>query len=236
MPYVFNKITIIVIVGIVFITVMTFNEVAKFATKVKARNAVVYSDWIDQQVKTYATQEECQQDTLSICNFSECDFVPIGTSVEEVCGEDFSRGWRSTSVAIPVLYQDLASVELRIAVPSSTGVLTIVPPQGEITYTSESSEGSLVQERKDIAYHDSVLITNKFVLYEFTRLAERSTPQDAVIDTDTTYTLSVHPCALNNDCEFESVSVFCRAPECSREIIDIKNDILRLWGDDIVEE
>jgi len=236
MNYVFNKFTIIVVIGVVFITVMTFNEAAKFVTKVRARNVLVYSAWLDQQGSTYATQEKCQQITSSICNFSECDFVPIGTSVEEVCGDDFSKGWRPTSVTIPEFYQSINEIRLRIETVSSVGILSILPQEDEMTYTSESSGEIVTQKKIAITMQDSLFMTNKFILYEFIRLAEDADESEDIKNDETIYRISIVSDTLQDDNADDTASISCQASTCTREVADIKNAIIRLWGEDLAEE
>lgn len=43
----------------------------------------------------FFTQEECQQETGGDCRFQNCDYIPSGKTMEEVCGKNFKKGWVS---------------------------------------------------------------------------------------------------------------------------------------------
>ncbi|HBY73686.1 MAG TPA: hypothetical protein DEG44_03280 [Candidatus Kerfeldbacteria bacterium] len=41
----------------------------------------------------FVSQEECEQKTGKSCDFQMCDYIPPGKTFEEVCGNDFKKGW-----------------------------------------------------------------------------------------------------------------------------------------------
>lgn len=43
--------------------------------------------------QTWRSQEECEKATSLSCGFLQCDYVPKGKTFEEVCGEEFQKGW-----------------------------------------------------------------------------------------------------------------------------------------------
>lgn len=48
-------------------------------------------------IKTFPTQQECEQTTGKQCDFKTCDFIPKGKTYEEVCGQNFRKGWQSVN-------------------------------------------------------------------------------------------------------------------------------------------
>lgn len=49
----------------------------------------------------YPTQGECERATGKTCSFQQCDYVPLGKTVEEVCGGNFGKGWVPGSQPAP---------------------------------------------------------------------------------------------------------------------------------------
>lgn len=45
----------------------------------------------------YPTREACEQATGRTCQFQQCDYVPSGKTVEEVCGKGLRKGWVPTA-------------------------------------------------------------------------------------------------------------------------------------------
>jgi len=43
--------------------------------------------------QTFRSEQECEEKTGCVCSFVMCDYVPEGKTFEEVCGEDFQKGW-----------------------------------------------------------------------------------------------------------------------------------------------
>ncbi|MBI1301183.1 MAG: hypothetical protein GC137_05925 [Alphaproteobacteria bacterium] len=41
----------------------------------------------------YATREECEQETGSLCSYAMCDYIPKGKTQEEICGDGLKKGW-----------------------------------------------------------------------------------------------------------------------------------------------
>lgn len=41
----------------------------------------------------YPSQEDCEQKTRQKCGYGRCDVIPLGKTVEEVCGKNFHEGW-----------------------------------------------------------------------------------------------------------------------------------------------
>lgn len=50
----------------------------------------------------FATQEECESKTNKVCSVSNCDYVPQGKSIEEVCGKGYKKGWKPTTQNLPI--------------------------------------------------------------------------------------------------------------------------------------
>ena len=50
----------------------------------------------------FAIREECEAKTGKKCSFVMCDYVLPGKTFEEVCGEDFKKGWQPTSESVEV--------------------------------------------------------------------------------------------------------------------------------------
>lgn len=48
------------------------------------------------QTITYTSQEECETAMGGRCSYVTCDVVPEGKTFDEVCGEDFVKGWQLT--------------------------------------------------------------------------------------------------------------------------------------------
>ncbi len=45
--------------------------------------------------KVFSTKEECEEKTeCDECVFVTCDVIPLGKTLEEVCGKDFKAGWQ----------------------------------------------------------------------------------------------------------------------------------------------
>lgn len=64
---------------------------------------------------SYSSKEECEQALDCVCDWVTCDVIPEGKTYEEVCGEDFKKGWQcidsapATSASLPEPGSDPAS-------------------------------------------------------------------------------------------------------------------------------
>ena len=43
----------------------------------------------------FFTEEECQQETGGDCRFQNCDYIPAGKTLDEVCGQNFKKACSS---------------------------------------------------------------------------------------------------------------------------------------------
>ncbi|MEK7583655.1 MAG: hypothetical protein AAB490_00280 [Patescibacteria group bacterium] len=236
MSYIFSKTTVAIIIVVAVIFGLSANEISQFVKQRQAFARISYQNFVENPQDTYASQEVCQHDTGTICIFEACDFIPTGKTYEEVCGKDFKKGWKSTNDSIPDIYQDLLAIRLDIAIASQRGTLEITPRLNEITYASTYGVGEQKTASKKITTNDGTRLINKFILYDFLGLARRI---DQPVATNKRYTITLlaDPERISGDSQGSStISLTCDATSCPREIIDLKNDIVRLWGGTVDEE
>jgi len=236
MSYIFNKTNLAIIIGVAIIFGLSANEIAQFVKKREAFARISYQNFTEQLQKTYISQEMCEQTSRHICIFETCDFIPAGKTYEEVCGENFEKGWKPTNEVIPEIYRNLLAIRLDIASVSRRGTLKITPRLNEITYTSVYGAGEPTTATKKITTNDGTRLVSKLVLYDFLGLARRI---DQPVETNKRYTITLltDPEQINDDSQDSStISLTCDAASCPREIIDVKNDIIRLWGGLVAEE
>jgi RNA polymerase subunit RPABC4/transcription elongation factor Spt4 len=171
MSYIFNRINLIVVVVMIFLITMSMNEVAHFAKRLDLSNKAAYAQWFTSHKTVFSTQEDCQKNTGALCNYEECDYIPDGQTLSEVCGKNFTKGWRPTIVTIPEAYRDIASLQLSIGPAASRQIIEIKPNDLTIQYSSLGSSDSSVKT-KPIKSHDLTLLVNNMISYEFLRIAE----------------------------------------------------------------
>jgi len=239
MSYVFNKLTLLVIGGIVVVLALSMNEVAVFAGKVSAANRSAYERWLSGQQNTFADQMICQQRTKKICTFVSCD----AATSDSGCGG--TKGWQPSDTAIPEAYDHLVAVRL-VAEATARGTLEISIADSTIAYRLLSYRSNReIEQVKLIDSRDITRLVNKFILYNFLSRAtatENQPEQQArgasLLARDPLYTVSVIFDPVYTDrLSTASVSEFrCQRSQCPREITDIKNQIIRLWGDSFVSD
>ncbi len=239
MSYIFNKFTLLVIAGIIVIFTFSINEVVKLAKKMQRAQAVAYEDWASGQKTAYKTQEECQGVSSTICDYSECDFVPIGTTYEEICGKDFVTGWKPTNVVIPPVFQHIERIVLTIAAPASQAEIEIDANKLSITYRS-AAIGQMMQdiETKKITAPDVTRVVNRMILYDLADvgLNEMQTEPNATI-------LNIHTVATElpaSGSPFEKATALehtiqCELEKCQQGILDVVKEIQRVWSAKIPE-
>ncbi len=240
MWYVFNRFTLLVIGGIVVVLALSMNEVAVFAGKVSAANRSAYERWLSARQNTFADQVTCQQRTKKICTFVSCD----AATSDGDCG-DIKNGWQPSDTAIPEAYDHLVALRL-VAEATSRGTLEISIADGTIAYRLLSYRSSReIEQVKLIDSRDITRLVNKFILYDFLSRAtatenqpEQQARDASLLARDPLYTVSVIFDPVYTDrLSTASVSEFrCQRSQCPREITDIKNQIIRLWGDSFVSD
>jgi len=67
--------------------------------------------------EVFASQEECEADAGYECMFQMCDYIPPSKTFEEVCGENFRKGWVAT---MNVLKQESVTNNEQSAIDIST--------------------------------------------------------------------------------------------------------------------
>lgn len=233
MNYFFNKLTVLLVVGITFILTMSLNEVTKYAEGVELRNRQALESWQESARTQYKTQEECQEKNDVICNFESCDYIPAGKTLEEVCGPDFTKGWKPSLVPIPPFYRNIDTIELTIHGKAGDQRLTVLPSDLQMTYTG--TNGTL-SSPKSIELYRITFLTNKFILYEYDALAMRISAPTATSTDPVRYTLALTAWSGAESMKLPDVSISCWQSRCLREFTDLKNDIIRLWGETIPEK
>jgi hypothetical protein len=210
---------------------MSFNEVTKYAQGVELRNRQTLESWRERTKAEYKTQEECQEQNEVICNFEACDYIPAGKTIEEVCGPNLTKGWKPSLVPIPSFYRGLAEIKLTINGMGGEQRLSVLPPDLVITYGT----GAAVASSKPIELYQKTFLTNKFILYEFDSLSKRM-PQPTATSTDPVrYALTLIAGSEQTPAP-DDVSASCWSSRCPREFTDLKNDIIRMWGEPIPEK
>lgn len=231
MSYIFNRINVVVVMVMVFLIAMSLNEVFKYAQNVDLSNQAAYAQWFTSQQSAFPNQEACQQSTGFICNYEECNYVPAGQTFEELCGKDNTKGWRATSVAIPTAYRAAKEITLEFGTTTNLHRFSLDPETAMMSYTPPRSS-STTGTTKTIAAHDITTITNKLVLYEFISLSTFLTGAELSDETNS-YRLSLVTGDSASAETLQRYTATCAVSDCPRSIIDIKNDLLRIWGEKI---
>lgn len=228
MSYIFNRINLLVVIVMIFLIAVSINEVAKYAKHVSLSNEAAYAQWFVSQKTHFKTQENCQQSTGYICSYEECDSVPIGESYEDLCGKDFTKGWRPTTVSIPEVFRQILSIRLSIGQKGSKQTYEIEPRAETIRLFTEQTSDSQ-SESKKIQSHDITLLINSFIYYDFIGISQlAASPTDSATE-QTTITINTEKLKPNGT-EFASFAVSCQTSLCPRGINDLRSNILRLWG------
>jgi hypothetical protein len=235
MSYIFNKTNLGVVVVLVIIFIMSINEIAQFTKKLKLENQAAYAAWTSRQDSTFRDLESCQRATKSICTYEDCSIIPSGQTFDEACGKDFKPGWKASDIVIPELYKNISSFSLAIDTAESQGLIRLDPQVQIMTYASTSGIGDTPRtQTKTLLTQDITFLTNKFISYEFDRLT-KILPRAGRKSGQKTYTLSFISSTSKSQTPVE-YSTTCIESQCHADIIDLKNEILRLWTSPITEE
>lgn len=237
MGYIFTRTNALVAIVFAISFGLSINEIVQWAVGLSARNQQAFIEWQQRAKSRYISQAECQKATQAVCNYETCDYVPTGTTLEEVCGTNFEKGWKPSSVPIPQLFQYLDTIRLTIETPQSTGTFMLTPKDKSISYASTGLTAT--SSEKFIEEYEMTLLTNSFILYDFPRVANRLQQQPDTDDGSTRYqfvlTATLPPDVATGATSQQSLSAACRASSCPRALVDLKNGIIRLWRDPVAE-
>lgn len=235
MSYIFNRINLIVVVVMILLIGMSMNEVAKYAKGLNLSNQAAYAQWFMSHKTVFTTQEECQSHSGFVCNYEECDYIPNGETVNKICGNDTTKGWRPTVVAIPDAFKTLTSLQLAIG-PAKARLLFEINTQNN-TITLNSNDPKISGGKtKTIKVHDQTILTNNMISYDFLRTAAALSAKPAIDNAKSSYAITlVSEQKDGNGSRSVKYTAACLPAECPRTLLDLKNDIVSLWGEPIVE-
>lgn len=237
MGYIFTKTNAVVAIVFAISFGLSINEIVQWVVGLNQQSQQAFIDWQQRSKSRYTSQAECQKATQAICNFETCDYVPAGKTLEEVCGVNFEKGWKPSSVPIPQLFQYLDAIRLTIETLQSTGILMLKPKDRSISYASTGLTAT--SSEKQIEEYEMTLLTNSFILYDFPRLANRLQQQPDTDDGTTRYqfvlTATLPPEIASGAAAQQSLSATCSVSSCPRALLDLKNGIIRLWKDPVAE-
>ncbi len=235
MGYIFNKTNFIVIMVMIFLITMSMNEVLKYAQSVNLTNQAAYAHWFTSHKTVFATQEECEKTTAAICDYEECNYVPVGQTLQQVCGSDLTKGWRPTVVPIPAAYQHITTLTLSIG-PAKEKQLVIIDPNALTVRYAPAGKDPTTAQAKPIKDHDYTLLLNNLVSYEFLGTAQAFAAKQPVDPLLSSYSIALTSEATTTEgSTANTYTVSCLPADCPRTILDLKSDIADLWGEPITE-
>lgn len=239
MSYLFNRtnVFIVIVVGVIF--TLSLNELVKLTQKFRLSQVEKFVR-TQLDLKTYGSQESCQEKSLYLCEYAECNFIPPGKTVEETCGANFVPGWQPTNIPIPEFFQNIDTIRLTIETDRSTGTIELLTRRSTASYYSTAFDDSETDPREQkIPQNDITRLINKMVLYELSTTLPETTP---IPSEETHYTLylaskKVTPLGIANaDDSIKETTIRCVKNECSNELHSIIDTIIRIWGDPILEQ
>lgn len=237
MSYLFNKTNILIVMVIGVVITLTLNQLIQLIDKFRVAQIETFvRNQLD--VSAYGTQETCQARSAMICEYQQCDFIPPGKTVEEVCGTSPTKGWYPTNIPIPEFYQNIDTVRLTIQTDSATGTIELLTRQAKMTYTSSTFEEPALQQEKKIEPTDITRLINKMVLYDLATPIKQES--DELIDKRYILYLAskkATPLGIASaDDTIRETTISCNIKDCSRELQDIVNTIIRVWGGPVTED
>ena len=191
-----------------------------------------------QQV-VFATQGQCEQETGKPCSSQMCDNIPPGKTFEEVCGKDFKKGWVPTtstqSQTITIDGRKMVDITLKVDAPFSTATLTI-QENGAVIYSATQRGQAEIQDSGTL----TMAQVNELVKFieETDFLAMKNRTKDANDPEDgSTYTISLRILPQGDPkLAFPGThSVSCYQFSCEHDFLRLKDEIIKLWGKDILE-
>lgn len=237
MGYIFTKANAFVAIVFAISFGLSISEVVQWANGLSDRNQQLFIAWQQRSKSRYKSQTECQQATQAICNYETCDYVPVGKTIEEVCGVNFEKGWKPSMVPIPQLFQYMNSIRLKLFTQRGERLLILSPPTATVSYTASGPKATVSEKKLEM--FEITLLSNKFILYDFQQLSRRLQQEIPTSTEETIYqfviTGSIPPGSGDVSGE-QQLTATCSASTCPREFIDLKNDVLRLWREPIPEE
>lgn len=228
MGLIFNKITLLVIIGIIITFSLSMNEIAKFTEKYQIRSSSSYAAWLNSQKKFFSSADDCQNTTYRICEYNPCKYRASEGALETVCDIRTNKGWTPTEISLPSLYQHISALQLTITRGTSTQELILDPRETKLTYsfTAPGTAGRTVESKK-IAADEIIDALNSVLLYDLSAGIDIY-PQKAG---EQSYSIALT--GLNEGSQTEKKTIACSTTTCPRTFNNALRSLLLLWSSEL---